>query len=127
RPVRRFFVPPFGKAKGISSKAAQARQIAEALLLLSDAREFGLRILDPDQISAMPQHAQLAYLQGVPKGQLFGWGTELQTEVRDNAQQFCLAVIYGNRDISFEADFKIWLPQPLQPDAWQPVMVVNAI
>ncbi|MEO1308773.1 MAG: DUF1963 domain-containing protein, partial [Pseudomonadota bacterium] len=63
RPIRRFFVPPFGKAKGISSKAAQARQIAEALLLLSDAREFGLRILDPDQISAMPQHAQLAYLQ----------------------------------------------------------------
>ena len=74
----------------------------------------------------MPDHAHVAYLKGALSGQLFGWGNEIQTEVTDNADQLCLAVIYGNRDISFEADFKIWLPQPINADTWQPVMVVNA-
>ncbi|MEO0715123.1 MAG: DUF1963 domain-containing protein [Pseudomonadota bacterium] len=127
RPLRKFFVAPFGKSKGISKRASQALRIAKSLVLLSDAREFGLRILTPQQISSMPDLAQNGYLRGALCGQLFGWGSELQTEVGDNAEHLCLAVIYGNRDISFEADFKIWLTQPLQPDAWQPVVVVNAI
>ena len=127
RPLRTFFVAPFGKSKGISKRAIEALRIAESLVLLSDAREFGLRILTPQQISSMPDLAQNGYLRGALCGQLFGWGRELQTEVGDNAEHLCLAVIDGNRDISFEADFKIWLTQPLQPDAWQPVVVVNAI
>ena len=34
---------------------------------------------------------------------------------------------YGNRDISFEAYFKIWLTEPLKPETWQKVKVVNTI
>lgn len=126
RPIRKYLVAPIGKEKGIGLNAGHALSIARALVGLSDAREFGLRLLSPAQISAMPDHAHVAYLKGALSGQLFGWGNEIQTEVTDNADQLCLAVIYGNRDISFEADFKIWLPQPINADTWQPVMVVNA-
>ena len=92
-PARKFLVAPFGKSKGISAKAGQARRIAQSLVSLSDAREFGLRILSPEQISGMADHAQIGYLYSVLRGQLFGWGRELQTEVRDNAEHLCLAVI----------------------------------
>ena len=127
RLLRKYLTAPFGKSKGISKTAIQALQIAKSLVLLSDAREFGLRLLSPQQIATLPEHAHNGYLLGALRGQLFGWGNELQTEVGDNADYLCLAVIYGNRDISFGADFKIWLTQPLKPDAWQPVRVVNAI
>ncbi|WP_299924358.1 DUF1963 domain-containing protein [uncultured Pelagimonas sp.] len=127
RPLRKHLVAPFGKPKGISERASQALSIAKSLAQLSDAREYGLRVLTSKQMSSMPHLAQNGYLKGALRGQLFGWGSELQTEVQDNAEHLCLAVIYGNRDISFDADFKLWLTQPLQPDAWQPVVAVNAI
>ncbi|WP_420557086.1 DUF1963 domain-containing protein [Roseovarius sp.] len=127
RPIRKYLVAPIGKAKRVGSNAGHALSIARALVGLCGPREFGLRLLSPDQILAMPDHAHAAYLTGTLSGQLFGWGNEIQTEVRDNADRLCLAVIYGNPDIEFEADFKIWLPQPINADTWQPVMVVNEI
>lgn len=117
----------FGKSKGISFKGRQARVIAESLLLLSDAREFGLRLLPGDQILKISELSQGDYLEGALAGQFFGWGGEIQSEVGDNADHLCLAVFYGNRDISFSGDVKIWLAEPLQPDAWQKVKVVNAV